>query len=142
MKDFERINLMITITRRGYRDKIIEGLREIGVTWNIATVGESKSGPSVSDYLGLQVTELDVILSVVSDSKADRALAFIEYCDYIGIKENRRAFAAFIPIEGVSGPLVLEYISGHIHDSLLLRQLNAGQVGKQSGASADARLSE
>jgi len=112
VKGIERVNLMITFTRRGYRDKIIEGLREIGVTWNMSTVGESKRGPSVSDYLGLQEADLDLILSVVSDSKADKALAFIEYCDYVGIKEHRRAFAALIPIDGVSGPLALEYISG------------------------------
>ena len=112
MKDLERINLMITITHRGYRNKIIEGLREIGVTYNMATVGESLGGLTVSNYLGLQDNEVDFILSVVSDSKADRALAFIEYSYYGGTKENGRAVATLIPVEGVSGPLVLEYISG------------------------------
>ena len=112
MKNLERINLMMTITHRGYRDKIIEGLREIGVTYNMATVGESMGGLSVSDYLGLQDDEVDIILSVVSESKTERALAFIEYSYYGGTKENGRAVAALVPIDGVSGPLVLEYISG------------------------------
>ena len=104
--------MMITITHRGYRDKIIEGLREIGVTYNMATVGESMGGLSLQDYLGLEDDEVDMILSVVSESKVDRALAFIEYSYYGGTKENGRAVAALIPIDGVSGPLVLEYISG------------------------------
>ena len=112
MNSMERINLMITITHRGYRDRIIEGLREIGVTYNMATVGESMGGLSVKDYLGLEDDEIDMILSVVSESKTDRALAFIEYSYYGGMNENGRAVAALIPIEGVSGPLVLEYISG------------------------------
>ncbi|MDR3365049.1 MAG: hypothetical protein LBS91_08950 [Clostridiales Family XIII bacterium] len=112
MKDFERINLMLTITHRGHRDKIIEGLRELGVTYNMATVGESMGGLSITDYLGLQDDELDVILSVVADSKADRAMAFIEYSSYSGTGDKGRAVAALIPISGVSGPLVLEYISG------------------------------
>ncbi len=112
MKQYERINLMITVTSRGYHDRIIKGLRDIGVTYNMATVGESKSGSSVSSYLGLQDDEMDIIFSVVSDSKADRALAFIEYCDYLEEKESGHAIAMFIPIGGVSGPLALEYISG------------------------------
>ena len=112
LKCFERINLMMTVTHRGYRDKIIEGLREIGVTYNMATVGESIGALSVKDYLGLQDDEIDFILSIVSDSKADRALAFIEYSYYGGTKEDGRAVAALIPIEGISGPLALEYISG------------------------------
>jgi hypothetical protein len=103
---------MVTITHRGYRDKLIEGLRDIGVTYNMATVGESMGGPSVSNYLGLQNDEVDVIFSIVSDSRVNRALAFIEYSYYGVMKESGRAIALLIPIDGVSGPLVLEYISG------------------------------
>ena len=112
MKDYERINLMMTITQRGYRDKIIEGLRDLGVTYNMATVGVSLGGLTVSDYLGLEDDEVDIILSVVSDSKSDRALAFIEYSYFSGAKDSGRAVAALTPIEGVSGPLALEYIMG------------------------------
>jgi hypothetical protein len=103
---------MMTVTRRGHRGKIIEGLREIGITYNMATVGETTGGVTISNYLGLQENEIDVIFSVVSDSKADKALAFVEYFDYLDTIEDSRAVAALMPIEGVSGPLVLEYISG------------------------------
>jgi hypothetical protein len=111
--EYERINLMITMTQRGKRDKIIEDLRGIGVTYNMATVGAVLGGLTMSDYLGFSDDECDVILSVVADSKAERAIALIEYgyAHKAGTTEGRTA-AALIPISGVSGPLALEYISG------------------------------
>jgi hypothetical protein len=111
--DYERINLMITISERGKRDKIIEDLRSIGITYNMSTVGAVLGGLTMSDYLGFSDDECDVILSVVSDSKAEKAIALIEY----GYARNDgaiggRTAAALVPISGVSGPLALEYISG------------------------------
>jgi hypothetical protein len=109
-KTYERINLMLTICRRGVGDKIIEDLREMGVTYNMAAVGESLGGLGLVDFLGLEDAQRDLILSVVCTSKAERAMALIEY----GYSEHPdgAAFAALVPIEGVSGPLVLEYIAG------------------------------
>jgi hypothetical protein len=111
--DYERINLMITITARGRRDKIIEDLRSLGITYNMSTVGAVLGGLTMSDYLGFRDGECDVILSVVSDSKAEKAIALIEYgyAHKDGKGEGRTA-AALVPISGVSGPLALEYITG------------------------------
>lgn len=112
MKRYEKVNLMVTIAHRGEHAAIIKGLRELGVTYNMATVGESTGGLSLKNYLGFETNEIDCVFSVVSDSKKEQALAFIEYCDYIGARKKGRAIAALMPIEGVSGPLALEYISG------------------------------
>jgi len=111
-KQYERINLLLTVCHRGVGDKIIRDLRDLGVTYNMAAVGESLGGLGLADYLGFEDTQLDIILSVVCDSKTDQAMALIEY----GYSENPdgAAIAALIPIEGVSGPLVLEYISGPV----------------------------
>ncbi|GHU63596.1 hypothetical protein AGMMS49983_07410 [Clostridia bacterium] len=110
---YERINLMITMTARGRRDKIIEDLRSIGVTYNMSTVGAVLGGLTMSDYLGFQDDECDVILSVVSDSKADKALALIEYgYAHKDGDDQGKTGAALVPISGVSGPLALEYITG------------------------------
>jgi hypothetical protein len=111
-KHYERINLMLTIVHRGVGDSVIEDLRELGVTYNMATVGESMGGLGIADYLGFEDDELDIILSVVAESKAERAIALIQY----GYSEapDGGAIAALMPIEGVSGPLVLEYISGPV----------------------------
>jgi len=109
-KRYERINLMITVVRRSFAEKVIKDLRDMGITYNMATVGGSLGGLVLADYLGFADTELDIILSVVSESKVEKAMALIEY----GYSENPDggAIAALVPIEGVSGPLVLEYISG------------------------------
>jgi hypothetical protein len=111
--EHERINLMITMTQRGNRDKIIKDLRGIGVTYSMATVGVVLGGLTMADYLGFGNGECDVILSVVTDGKAEQAIALIEYgyAHKDGGSAGRTA-AALIPISGVSGPLALEYISG------------------------------
>lgn len=111
MKDYERIFLMLTIARRGFRAQIIDSLRELDVTYNMVAVGESHGGLTLREYLGLQDDELDIVFSVVGDSKVEHALALIEYGHYKGAGEER-AVAILMPINGVSGPLALEFISG------------------------------
>jgi hypothetical protein len=110
--EFERINLMITITQRGGRDKIIEDLRKLGITYNMSTVGAVLGGLSMSDYLGFRDGECDVILSVITNGKAEKAIAMIEYGYAHKDGGQGRTAAALVPISGVSGPLALEYISG------------------------------
>ena len=109
-KTYERVNLMFTACRRGVVDRIISELRDLGITYNLAMVGESRGAHGIADYLGLDDEEFGLLISVVSDSKADRALALIEY----GFSEaaDGDAVAALVPMEGISGPLALEYISG------------------------------
>ncbi|MCL2493039.1 MAG: hypothetical protein FWF33_03235 [Clostridiales bacterium] len=109
-KSYERVNLLFTACRRGVTDRIIHDLRELGITYNMAMVGESRGAHGVLDYLGLDDEEFGLLFSVVSDSKVERALALIEY----GYSEaaDGDAIAALVPMEGVSGPLALEYISG------------------------------
>ncbi|MDR3306034.1 MAG: hypothetical protein LBS85_08455 [Clostridiales Family XIII bacterium] len=109
-RGFDRINLMMTIARRGVGDSVIEDLRGMGVTYNMVCVGESMGGLGLADYMGFEDDEFDIILSVVTDGKADRAIALIEY-GYSEIADGG-AVAALMPITGVSGPLVLEYIAG------------------------------
>jgi len=107
---YERINLLLTICNRGVADHIIKDLRDMGVTFNMTALGESIGGLGFADILGFADTETDIILSVVTDSKAEEAFALIEY----GFSDPPDGNAAcfLIPIEGVSGPLALEYMSG------------------------------
>jgi len=109
-KPHEHINLLITIMRRGIADRVINDLREMGVTYNMAAVGESRESKGMIHYAGLGDGELDIIFSVVSESKVEPAIALIEY----GYSDDPDggAVGILVPIEGVSGPLALEFISG------------------------------
>ncbi|MDR0853047.1 MAG: hypothetical protein LBN34_01635 [Clostridiales Family XIII bacterium] len=108
----EGINMMITIVRRGMADQVISAFRSIGVTYNMALVGVVGTGLDVADYLGLSEHESEIILSVVVDSKKDRAIALIDFKFAMAGNHNSKGVSAIVPITGVSGPLVLKYISG------------------------------
>jgi hypothetical protein len=109
---YEPINLMITVVRRGMADQVIAAFRSIGVTYNMALVGIVGTGLDVADYLGLSEHESEIILSVVSDSKRQRATSLIDFKFATAGNHNSTGVAAIVPITGVSGPLVFKYISG------------------------------
>ena len=108
--EIERIKLLISVLGRGQGDKLITELRELGITYNMASVGYWATGLDLADYLGLTETERDIVYSVVTESKVRSALSMIEY--KFSLKEPGNGVAFCIPIMGVGGPVSLKYISG------------------------------
>lgn len=101
---------MITIVHRGLGDKVVRELRHLGVTYNMATVAYDAIGLDLRDVLGLTENECELVLSVLTESKAKAVLSMIEY--KFSLNEPDAGMAFCIPIEGVGGPLSLRYISG------------------------------
>lgn len=108
--EIERIKLMVSIIERGQGDKLIKELRGLGITFNMASVGYWATGLDLADYLGLTEEEIDIVYSVVTESKVKGALSMIEY--KFSLNEPGNGVAFCVPIMGVGGPVSLKYISG------------------------------
>ena len=115
-KTYKRIKLLITVVDRGKSNKLIEELRWLGITFNMAAVGYHATGKELSDYLGLTENEYDIVFSVVPEDSAKAVISMIEY--KFNLDEPGNGYSMAIPISGVSGPLALSYISG-ITDELM-----------------------
>ncbi|MDR0886396.1 MAG: hypothetical protein LBN22_08600 [Clostridiales Family XIII bacterium] len=109
-KSIERVKLLITIVERGKGDEVIEELRDIDVSYNMACMGSGTTQEGLVEILGFADEEVDVILSVVRDSMIDEVISMIEYV--FDLDEPGTGLAFAVPVEGVSGPVALKYISG------------------------------
>lgn len=118
---YKRIKLLITVVDRGKGDKVIAELRWLGVTFNMASVAFEATGQDITDYLGLTENECDVIYSIIPEEKATPIISMIEY--KFNLDEPGNGYALTIPISGVSGPLVLKYISG-LTDAEMIKRDN------------------
>ncbi|MDR3071974.1 MAG: hypothetical protein LBU41_00590 [Clostridiales Family XIII bacterium] len=107
---YERINLIITYIERGKADSLIHALRELGVTFNMATVGYMAVGSEWAALLGLAEQEQDIVFSIVTESKRSHVLSMIEY--KFSFDEPGKGMAVSVPIAGVGGPVSLKYLSG------------------------------
>lgn len=107
---YKRIKMLITVVDRGKSDRLIEELRWLGVTFNMAAVGYQATGMDISDYLGLTENEYDIVFSIVPEDNAKAVISMVEY--KFNLDEPGNGYAMTIPISGVSGPLALSYISG------------------------------
>ncbi|MDR1029019.1 MAG: hypothetical protein LBL63_06330 [Clostridiales Family XIII bacterium] len=108
--DIERVKLMISIIERGLGNSLIQELRLLGVTFNMASVGYGAVGSDIADLLGFTEKECDIVFSVVTESKVATALSMIEYRFSLHTPGHGLAFC--VPISGVGGPVSLRYISG------------------------------
>jgi hypothetical protein len=107
---FERICLLVTIVKRGLGDKVIAEMRNLGVTFNMASVGYSAVGLDLVDYFGLSEHSADIVFSVVTEPKKEAALSMVEY--KFSLDKPDLGCAFIVPISGVGGPISLKYISG------------------------------
>lgn len=107
---YKRIKLLVTVVDRGKSNKLIKELRWLGVTFNMAAVGNHAAGMELTDYLGLTENEYDIVFSIVPEDKAKSVISMVEY--KFNLDEPGNGYAYTIPISGVSGPLALKYISG------------------------------
>lgn len=113
---FKRIKMLVTVMDRGKSEKLINELRWLGVTFNMAAVGYHAVGKDITDYLGLTEDEYDVVFSIVPEDKAKTVISMIEY--KFNLDEPNNGYAFTVPISGVSGPLALRYISGITDDEM------------------------
>ena len=107
---YKRIKMLITVVDRGKSEKLIEELRWLGVTFNMASVGYHATGMDLTDYLGLTENEYDIVFSIIPEDRAKDIISMVEY--KFNLDEPDNGYAIAIPISGVSGPLALSYISG------------------------------
>jgi hypothetical protein len=108
--EYERINFIITIVKRGLGEKVIRDMRRIGVTFNMGGVGYTAVGHGLADYMGLTEDECDMVYSIVTDGKKNLAMSLIEYKYSLNIPGHGAMIS--IPVAGVGGPVSLKYISG------------------------------
>jgi hypothetical protein len=106
----ERVHLVITVTKRGWGDRVVTDMRSLGITFNMETVGYGGMGKELADYMGLTEDTCDIVFSVVPESKRKLALSMIEY--KFSVNDAGHGYAVSIPISGVGGPISLKYISG------------------------------
>ncbi|MDR2487499.1 MAG: hypothetical protein LBD12_05980 [Clostridiales Family XIII bacterium] len=108
--EFERLKLMFTIVARGKGDKVVQELRNLGITYNLASIAYGAVGQDLSDMFGLTESDYDLVCSVITKSKVKAAMSMIEY--KFSLNEPGTGIAFCVPITGVGGPLSLQYISG------------------------------
>jgi hypothetical protein len=110
---FKRVEILFTITAGGKGDAVAKSLRECGVTYNLMSVGYGTAAHRLTDFLGFNDFEKDIVISVVTKDRVREVLNMLLYKFDMDKPDNGIAFT--IPISGVSGPLALKYISGFVH---------------------------
>jgi hypothetical protein len=106
----ERVYLIITVTKRGWGDRVVSDMRGLGITFNMETVGNGVVGKDLADYMGLTEDQCDIVFSIIPNSKRKLAMSMIEY--KFSVNDAGHSYAISIPISGVGGPISLKYISG------------------------------
>jgi uncharacterized protein YaaQ len=106
----ERVKLLVTIVGYGKGDAVIEELKDIGITYNLAATGEGIVDMGFAGVLGMGENYIDVVISVVRDSMVEEAMSMIDYVFHLEKAHTGICFA--VPIEGVNGSIALQYLSG------------------------------
>jgi hypothetical protein len=110
---FKRVEILFTITDSGEGGAVVKSLRECGVTYNLTAVGYGAVGHRITDFLGFNDFEKDIVISVVTKDRVRDVLNMLLY--KFDLDKPNKGIAFTIPISGVSGPSALKYISGFAH---------------------------
>jgi hypothetical protein len=110
---FKRVEILFTITAGGEGNAVVKSLRECGVTYNLMAVGYGAAGHRLTDFLGFNDFEKDIVISVVTKDRVHEILNMLLY--KFDLDKPNKGIAFTIPISGVSGPVALKYISGLVH---------------------------
>lgn len=73
----DRIKLIITITRRGVGSKMVDYYKRNNLHYDFICLGMGTATSEILDYLGLEETEKDVVISLAPESKIPRILTGI-----------------------------------------------------------------
>ncbi|MDR2296124.1 MAG: hypothetical protein LBD95_04935 [Clostridiales Family XIII bacterium] len=110
---FKRVEILFVIAAGGKGDALVKSLRECGVTYNLLSVGYGASAHRLTDFLGLNDFEKDIVISVVTKERVREVLNMLLY--RFDMDKPDKGIAFTVPISGVSGPMALKYISGFVH---------------------------
>lgn len=99
----DRIKLIITITRRGVGSKMVDYYKRNKLHYDFICLGMGTATSEILDYLGLEETEKDVVISLAPESKIPRILTGIT-----------RQFQLDNPVKGIVFTIRLSSVSARV----------------------------
>ncbi|MBP3360006.1 MAG: hypothetical protein J6N52_04065 [Clostridia bacterium] len=96
----DRIKLMITIIKRGIGSRVVDFYRAMGLHYDFICLGMGTASSEILDYLGLEKTDKDIVISMVPQSQT--ALVLNGVCDKFRLKEPGGGIVFTIPLTSVS----------------------------------------
>ena len=96
----DRIKLIVTITRRGEGSKMVDYYKRNKLHYDFICLGMGTATSEILDYLGLEETEKDVVLTMVPESKIPSVLKGIT--NHFQLDKPGKGIVFTIPLSSVS----------------------------------------
>lgn len=98
--DADRIKLIVTITRRGEGSKMVDYYKRNKLHYDFICLGMGTATSEILDYLGLEETEKDVVLTMAPKSKIPSVLKGIT--NHFQLDKPGKGIVFTIPLSSVS----------------------------------------
>ena len=102
------INMLMTVTKRSVGRRLLACYEEIGLSSTLCTLAQGTATSEILDYIGLEVTEKIVTLTVVSDDTWKQVKRELE--DRLRIDVPGTGIAFLMPLSSVGGKKVLQFL--------------------------------
>ena len=102
------INMLMTVTKRSVGRRLLACYEEIGLSSTLCTLAQGTATSETLDYFGLEVTEMMMTLTVVSDDTWKQVKRELE--DRFQIDVPGTGIAFLMPLSSVGGKKVLQFL--------------------------------
>lgn len=96
----DRIKLIITITRRGIGSKMVDFYKRSNLHYDFICLGLGTATSEILDYLGLEETEKDIVITMAPERKIPAVLKGVT--ENFQLKKPGRGIVFTIPLTSVS----------------------------------------
>lgn len=107
----KKLKLLITIVNRKKAEFYVDILQSFEVNMQICMLAEGTANDETRHVLGLEDSERVVILSVIREDKADKALKKLE--EKFQTIRNGKGIAYTVPLSSVVGVAIYQFLSNN-----------------------------
>lgn len=120
----DRIKLIVTITRRGVGSKMVDYYKRNQLHYDFICLGVGTATSDILDYLGLEETEKDVVLTMAPESKIPSVLKGIT--NHFHLTKPGKGIVFTIPLSSVSArvPQILCKPENLVNDEEIIMEKN------------------
>lgn len=147
----DRIKLMVTIIHRGGGTKVVDYYRSLKLHYDFLCLGHGTANSEILDYLGLEKTDKDIVITMVPEVKVRKVLSGVS--EKFGFLSPGKGIVFTVPLSSVSAriPQILckpenmiesgdDIMENNQQGDLILAVLNRGnadlvmEAAKKAGA--------
>ncbi len=124
--DFRKLKLLITVVNRNKAEFYMDYLTEFEVNFQMSLPGQGTAKSDMLNMLGLKDADKSVLLSVLREDAAERALQALD--EKFKTLKNGKGIAFTVPMTSVIGVAIYRFLSNHRSGGAISKENNENGI--------------